>query len=181
MPLGDDTKFVSLRYSSTAFGLRRSSDDRRRLMMISPDLKRQLSTTNVQIGININYCLKIRQCNADQTSYRHQFCKYAYWHWRIHTYTRLTTLFPGLPRWAGTRKVKPIWILLKQETVSGSGISWDICKSATHSRQITTPASHTHFLQAGCASCRPTNSVNALKAQVYYQLVNIDFSIYESN
>ena len=25
---------------------------------------------------------------------------------------------------AGTRKVKPIWILLKQETVSGSGISW---------------------------------------------------------
>jgi len=33
-------------------------------------------------------------------------------------------VFPGLPRWAGTRKVKPIWILLKQETVSGSDISW---------------------------------------------------------
>ena len=31
--------------------------------------------------------------------------------------------FPGLPGSAGTRKVKPIWILLKQETVSGSGIS----------------------------------------------------------
>ena len=56
--------------------------------------------------------------------------------------TRLTALFPGIPRWAGTRKVKPIWILLKQETVSGSGISWDICKSAPHSRQITTPAPH---------------------------------------
>ena len=38
--------------------------------------------------------------------------------------------FPGLPGWAGTRKVKPIWILLKQETVSGSGISRAICKSA---------------------------------------------------
>jgi len=25
-------------------------------------------------------------------------------------------LFPGLPGWADTRKVKPIWILLKQET-----------------------------------------------------------------
>ena len=48
--------------------------------------------------------------------------------------------FPGLPRLAGTRKVKPIWILLKQETVSGSGISWTICKFAPHSRQITTPA-----------------------------------------
>ena len=44
-------------------------------------------------------------------------------------------LCPGLPRWAGTRKVKPIWTLLKQETVSGSGISWAICKSASHSRQ----------------------------------------------
>jgi len=39
-----------------------------------------------------------------------------------HTYTRLMALCPGLPGWAGTRKVKPIWILLKQETVSGSGI-----------------------------------------------------------
>ena len=60
----------------------------------------------------------------------------------IHTHTRLMFLFPGLPGWAGTRKVKPIWILLKQETVSGSGISWAICKSAPCSRQITTPAPH---------------------------------------
>ena len=58
------------------------------------------------------------------------------------THTHLTALFPGLPRRAGTRKVKPIWILLKQETVSGSGISWAICKSALRSRQITTPAPH---------------------------------------
>jgi len=33
-------------------------------------------------------------------------------------------------------------VLLKQETVSGSGISWAICKSAPRSRQITTPAPH---------------------------------------
>ena len=71
--------------------------------------------------------------------------------------------FPGLPRWAGTRKVKPIWILLNQETVSGSGISWAVCKSAPRSRQITTPAPHhSVFLQTGCPSCRPTNSVKAL-------------------
>ena len=43
---------------------------------------------------------------------------------------------------ADTRKVKPILIVLKQETVSGNGISWAICKSAPHSRQITTPAPH---------------------------------------
>jgi len=79
--------------------------------------------------------------------------------------TRLTALFLGLPGWAGTRKVKPIWILLKQETVRGSGISWAICKSAPCSRQITTPAPHqSSFLQVGCSSCHPTNSVKALKA-----------------
>ena len=59
---------------------------------------------------------------------------------RTHTHTRLTAVCPGLPGWAGARKVKPIWILLKQETVSGSGISWAICKSASRSRQITMPA-----------------------------------------
>ena len=59
-----------------------------------------------------------------------------------HTHTRLTALCPRLSGWAGTRKVKPIWILLKQETVSGSGISWAKCKSAPRSRQITMPAPH---------------------------------------
>ena len=68
---------------------------------------------------------------------------------------------------AGTRKVKPIWISLKQETVSGSGISWALCKSAHHCKQITTPAPHhSVFLQAGCPSCCPTNSVKALKAPI---------------
>ena len=43
-----------------------------------------------------------------------------------HKHTRLTALFSGLPGRAGTRKVKPIWISLKQETVSDSGISWAV-------------------------------------------------------
>ena len=84
---------------------------------------------------------------------------------KYNTHTCLTALCPGLPRWAGTRKIKPIWILLKQETVSGSGISWAICKSAPRSRQITMPAPHhSVILQAGCLSCRRTNSVKATKA-----------------
>jgi len=59
-----------------------------------------------------------------------------------HTHTRLTALCPGLPGWASTRKVEPTWILLEQETLSGSEIHWAICKSAPCSRQITTPAPH---------------------------------------
>jgi len=52
--------------------------------------------------------------------------------------------------------------------VSGSGISWAICKSAprqTDNHASTPPLS---FLQAGCPSCRPTNSVKALKAMMGY-------------
>ena len=49
---------------------------------------------------------------------------------------------PGLSRSASTILPKPIWILLMQETVSGSGTSWAICKSAPRSRQTTTPAPH---------------------------------------
>jgi len=48
----------------------------------------------------------------------------------------------------------------------GSGISWAICKSAPCPRHITMPAfHHSVFLQAGCPFCRPSNSVEALKAQ----------------
>ena len=66
-----------------------------------------------------------------------------------HMHTCLMALCPGQPRWAGSRKVKPIWILLKQETVSGR----------------TTPAPHhSVFLQTGYPSCQPTNSIKALKA-----------------
>ena len=74
--------------------------------------------------------------------------------------------FSGTTQVSRYQKVKPIWILLEQETVSGSGISWAICKCAPCSRQTTTPAPHrSSFLQAGCPSCRPTNSVKALKAK----------------
>jgi len=70
--------------------------------------------------------------------------------------------------------MKPIWILMKQETASGSGISWTICKSAPRSRQITMPAPHhSVFLQAGCPSCHPTNSVKALKASDENQKMKI--------
>jgi len=59
-----------------------------------------------------------------------------------YTHIHLMALCPGLPGWAGTWKVKPICILLKQETVNGSGISWAICKSAPCTRQTTMPAPH---------------------------------------
>jgi len=53
----------------------------------------------------------------------------------------------------------------EEETVSASGTSWAICK--LHLAPDRWPWQHptTQFLQAGCPSCHPTNSVKALKAQ----------------
>ena len=73
----------------------------------------------------------------------HRHCIYGFKYIDEHTHTHpFNGPLSGLPGWAGTRKVKLVWILLKQETVSGSGISWAICKSAPRSRQITMPAPH---------------------------------------
>jgi len=72
----------------------------------------------------------IMSCHCPNRSYD----THARTHARTHTHTRLTALCPELPGSAGTRKVKPTWILLKQETASGNGISWAICKSALSSR-----------------------------------------------
>jgi len=68
------------------------------------------------------------------------FKRIIYIHTYIHTFNRLFSR----TTWVSLhQKGKPFWILLKQEMMGGSGISWTICKSFTpHSRQITMPVSH---------------------------------------
>jgi len=60
------------------------------------------------------------------------------------------------------QKGKPMWILLKQKSVSGSGISWALCKSAPRLRQITMPAPcHSVFYRPDSGypyCCQPTAS-----------------------
>ena len=98
----------------------------------------------IQLGLSIIYSFKFIFITVyPSTAEVHVSGSLTCWpHTHKHTHTRLTALCPGLSGWASTRKVKPIWILLEQETVSGSGISWATCKSAPRSRQITTPAPH---------------------------------------
>ena len=86
-------------------------------------------------------------------THRHRH-RHAHTHAHAHTHTHtFNGPFSWTTRVSRYQKGKPIWILLKQETVS-----------APHSRQITTPAPHhSVFLQAGCPSCHPTNIVKALK------------------
>jgi len=58
-----------------------------------------------------------------------------------HTHTHLTAPCQGLPGVSRYQKGKTN-LDFTEETVSGSGISWAICKSAPRSRQMTIPATH---------------------------------------
>ena len=73
----------------------------------------------------------------------------------------------GTTRVSRYQKGKTSLDLLQQETVSGSGSSWAIWKSAPRLRQITMPAPH-----------RPTNSVKALKDITLYN-INTNSNIME--
>ena len=78
---------------------------------------------------------------------------------------------PGLPRWAGTRKVKPkpIWISWskRQWVAMGSARPYaNLHHSQTDNHASTPPLSS---LQAWCPSCHPTKSVKAPKAIYCYK------------
>jgi len=74
-----------------------------------------------------------------------------------HIHTRLMAVCPGLHGSAGTRMVKPIWILLKRQWHQ-LGYMY-VCISLQTDNHASTPS--LSFLQARCPSCRPTNSVKA--------------------
>ena len=67
-------------------------------------------------------------------------------------------------RLLSSQMVKPVWILLKQETVSGSGISWamQVCTSLQRDNHASTPP--LSFFTGQMPFHCPTNSVKALKA-----------------
>jgi len=99
---------------------------------------------------------------------------------RAHTHTHTHPFngpFPGLPWSAGTRKVRPIWIILKQDSERqwhqlGHMQVCTLLQADNHSS--TAPLS---FLQTGCPSCRPTNSVKALKAEPWRSNTEVKINV----
>jgi len=76
------------------------------------------------------------------------------------------TFFPGTTSESQHQKDKPFWILLEQEMMGWQWHHLDhmqiICTLLkTDNHASTSPLS---FLQSGCPSCHPTNSVKTLKA-----------------
>jgi len=84
------------------------------------------------------------------------------------THTRLTARFPGLPGEPVPRK----FINLDFTEARDSEWQWhqlglmQVCTSLQTDNHTSTPP--LSFLQTGCPSCRPTNSVKALKAKALF-------------
>ena len=128
---------------STASGLKVIKNNVKYIYAPKSKIKSRVhSTPEPAWGTRLNYLRNLQRHGNSNINTTVEDRRYKCQSNQQHTHTRLTALCPGLPGWASTRKVKPISILLKQETVSGSGISWAICKSASCSRQITMPAPH---------------------------------------
>jgi len=77
-------------------------------------------------------------------------------HTHTHNILRPSLILSGTTRVSWHQKGKTNLDLLQQETVSGSGISSAICKSAPSPRYITSPASH-HSVFTGRMSFLPPN------------------------
>jgi len=72
------------------------------------------------------------------------------------------------------QKGKPIWILLKQETVSGSGISWAICKSAPRSKQTTMPAPHCSVFTGQMPFLLPNQQCQSIEGNTLFPANNFE-------
>jgi len=77
-------------------------------------------------------------------------------------------LFSRTIRVSQHQKGKPFWILLEQEMMGWQWHQLDHTQIICTSLQTDNHASTSRvFLQAGCPSCRPTNSIKTLKAKKY--------------
>jgi len=77
----------------------------------------------------------------------------------VHTvYIYIFATFPGEPGLAG-------FIGAKDD--GSDGDNWSCNDMQSYSQIITTNKPTSSFLQAGCPSCRPTNSVKALKGKYH--------------
>jgi len=89
----------------------------------------------------------------------------------IHTYIHIHTFNSLCSRttWVSWHQTsKPFWMLLKQETMGGSGISWTMCKSfAPHSRHIATPVPH-HSIFYGLDALPDTQPTLSKALKAYY-------------
>jgi len=89
----------------------------------------------------------------------------------VHTHTQpFYGPFPGPPGWAGTRR-ELLDFMVQGKSNRGRHADHPAGHHSILTKQCPPPPSP-HFLQAGCPSCRPTNSVKALEATVFLTVMH---------
>jgi len=90
-------------------------------------------------------------------------------HSNHHTHhNRFTTLFPGPSGWAGARR-ELLNFMVQGKVNRGRHTDHPAKRHSIRTNQCPPPPSP-HFLQTGCPSCCPTNSVKALEATTAFGL-----------
>jgi len=88
-----------------------------------------------------------------------------------HHHNHFTALFPGPPGWAGARR-ELLDFMMQGEINRGRHTNHPAGRHSIRTNQCPHPPSPI-FLQARCPSCRPTNSVKAVKAISYSQHTSV--------
>jgi len=78
-------------------------------------------------------------------------------------HNRFMALFPGPPGWAGARR-ELLNFMVQGEINRDRHTDHPAGRHSIQTNMCSPPPSPRIFLRAGCPSCRPTNSVKALKA-----------------
>jgi len=123
-----------------------------------------IQTMSCKLLLNLVECIRAKS-EAENGNVSHV----PQWYTHTHTHT-FNGPFSGTTRVRRYKKGKTNLDLLKQETVSGSGISWAICKSAHRSRQITTPAPHHSFFTGRMPFLPPNKQRQSTEGTVVQQL-----------
>jgi len=105
--------------------------------------------------------------SSTTTTDKYSYCRCEHTHTHTQSFYCSFGVCPGLPGWDGTRKVKPgrvkpIWIYWSKRwwvAVASAGLYASLHLIPDNDANIPS----LRFLQAGCPSCHPTNSVKALK------------------
>jgi len=84
-------------------------------------------------------------------------------HWWTHTHNRFMALFPGPSGWAGARR-ELLDFMVQGKINRGRHTDHRAGRHSIRTNQCPPPLSPHIFLRSGCPSCRPTNSIKALKA-----------------
>ena len=106
-----------------------------------------------QDAVKLASAYVIKECNYVAKSLS---LLYLHYYYNYYNHFKALWILFRTTRASRHQKGKTYLDFLEQETVSGSGISWAICKFAPRSRQITMPAPH-HSVFTGWMPFLPPN------------------------